>query len=100
MRANAIRHPQTQRDALRMLSQAKGSPFDSIRRRQTPGTVLDFPDTEEVTGSNPVRPTRSQRYSPRNTGFPALRSVGPQARFGIRQAAASVPSPSPGSWFS
>ena len=24
---------------------------------RTPGIVLDFPDTEEVTGSNPVRPT-------------------------------------------
>jgi len=33
------------------------APSDSARRWQTPGTVLDFPDTEEVTGSNPVRPT-------------------------------------------
>jgi hypothetical protein len=40
-----------------MFTQAKGSPFDSVRLWRTPGTALDFPDTEEVTGSNPVRPT-------------------------------------------
>jgi hypothetical protein len=57
MGANVISRLQTQRDVLRMFVQAKGSPFDSVRRRQTPGTALDFPDTEEVTGSNPVRPT-------------------------------------------
>jgi Mycothiol maleylpyruvate isomerase N-terminal domain len=27
-----------------------------------------FPDTEEVTGSNPVRPTRSQRFGPETPG--------------------------------
>ena len=56
MGANAISRPQTQRDPLRMSSQIKRSPFDSVRRRQTLGTAMDFPDTEEVTGSNPVRP--------------------------------------------
>ena len=58
MGANVFRHPQTQRDGVRMFTQVNGSPFDSVRRRQTPETVLEFPDTEEVTGSNPVRPTR------------------------------------------
>ncbi len=57
MGANAISRPQTQRDLLRMSVQVKGSPFDSVRRWQTPEMGLDFPDTEEVTGSNPVRPT-------------------------------------------
>jgi hypothetical protein len=46
----------------------------------TPSHGTTVPDTEEVTGSNPVRPTRSQRFSPRNTGFAALRPVGPEAR--------------------
>jgi hypothetical protein len=50
--------PQTQRDSVRMFTQVNGSPFDSVRRRQTPETVLEFPDTEEVTGSNPIRPTQ------------------------------------------
>ena len=81
MRANAISHPQTQRDAVRMLSQAMSSPFDSVRRRQTPGTVLDFPDTAEVTGSNPVRPTHCDLalwlLRPEQTWFLALRVVGP-----------------------
>ena len=57
MGANAISRSQTQRDPLRMSVQVKGSPFDSVRRWQTPEIGLDFPDTEEVTGSNPVRPT-------------------------------------------
>ncbi len=57
MGANAISRPQTQRDQLRMSVQVKGSPFDSVRRWQTPETGLNFPDAEEVTGSNPVRPT-------------------------------------------
>ncbi len=57
MGADAISRPRTQPDPLRMFAQARGSPFDSVRRRQTPRTALDFPDTEEVTGSNPVRPT-------------------------------------------
>ncbi len=57
MRANAISRLRTQPDLLRMFMQVKGSPFDSVRLLQTPGTALDFPDTEEVTGSMPVRPT-------------------------------------------
>jgi hypothetical protein len=51
--------PQTQRDSVRMFTQVRGSQFDSIRRCQTLETSSDFPDTEEVTGSNPVRPTYS-----------------------------------------
>ena len=58
MGANAISRSQTQHDPLRMSVQVKGSPFDSVRRWQTPEMGLDFPDTEEVTGSNPVRSTR------------------------------------------
>ena len=57
MGANAISCPQTQRDLLRMSVQVKGSPFDSVPRWQTLETGLNFPDTEEVTGSIPVRPT-------------------------------------------
>jgi hypothetical protein len=57
MGAHAISRPRTQRDVARMSAQVKGSPFDSVRPWQTPGTALEFPDTEEVTGSNPVRPT-------------------------------------------
>ena len=57
MGANAISRPQTQRDPLRMSVQVKGSPFDSVQRWQTPKPGVDFPDTEEVTGLNPVRPT-------------------------------------------
>ena len=57
MGANVFSRPQTQRDVLRMFVQVDGSPFDSVRRWQTPETALEFPDTEEVTGSNPVRPT-------------------------------------------
>ena len=40
-----------------MSVQVMSSPLDSIRRWQTPEMSLKFPDTEEVTGSNPVRPT-------------------------------------------
>jgi hypothetical protein len=57
MGANVFSLPQTQRDVLRMFMQVDGPQFDSVRRRQTPGTALEFPDTEEVTGSNPERPT-------------------------------------------
>jgi hypothetical protein len=57
MGANVFRRPQTQRDVARFLSQVRGSQFDSVRRWQTPGTALEFPDTEEVTSSNLVRPT-------------------------------------------
>ncbi len=54
--------PRTQHDLVRMFAQAMGSTFDSARRCQTPKTALDFSDTEEVTGSNPVRPTSSEAY--------------------------------------
>ena len=54
MGANVFSRPQTQRDVARIFSQIRGSPFELSP------TVTDtpkFPDTEEVTGSNPVRPT-------------------------------------------
>ncbi len=57
MGANVFGRLRTQRDPLRMSVQVKCSPFDPIRRWQTPGIVLKFPDTEKVTGSNLVRPT-------------------------------------------
>jgi hypothetical protein len=58
MGANAVSRLQTQRDVVGMSVQVRKFPFDPIRRWQTPGSALEFPDTEEVTGSNPVRPTR------------------------------------------
>jgi hypothetical protein len=63
MGANAISCSQTQRAPLRMSVQVNCSPFDSVRRWQTPEMGLDFPDTEEVTGSNPVRPTSKDVFS-------------------------------------
>jgi hypothetical protein len=57
MGANVFSRPQTQHDAIRFFSQLRRLQFDLARRWQTPGTVLEFSDTEEVTGSNPVRPT-------------------------------------------
>jgi hypothetical protein len=57
MGANAISRHQTQPDPLRMFAEVKGSPFDSIRPRQTVQTALNFPDTEEATSSNLVPPT-------------------------------------------
>ena len=57
MRANAISRPRTQPDPPRSFSQARAPRSNSVRRWQTPEMGLDFPDTEEVTGSNPVRPT-------------------------------------------
>ena len=59
MGANVFSRLQTQRDVARMFAQFSGSLFDSVRRWQTQGTALEFSDTEEVTGSNPVRPTPS-----------------------------------------
>jgi hypothetical protein len=41
--ANAISRPRTQRDLVRFFSQVSGSPFASVRQRQTPGTPLEFP---------------------------------------------------------
>jgi hypothetical protein len=46
MGANVFSRLQTQRDSVRMFAQVKGSPFDSVRRRQTHGTALDSPDGE------------------------------------------------------
>ena len=57
MGANVFSRPQTLYDPIRFFSQVADSQFDSVRRWQTPGTVLEFPDTEEVTSSNLVRPT-------------------------------------------
>jgi hypothetical protein len=58
MGANVFSRPQTQHDPLRLFAQVKGSSLDSVRRWQTSKPRLHSPDTEEVTGSNPVRPTR------------------------------------------
>jgi hypothetical protein len=79
MGANAISRPQTQRDSVRMFTQVKGSPFDSVRRCQTPRTSLDFPDAEEVTGSNPVRPTRHFLFLPYRVAL-CDPTTGPTAR--------------------
>ena len=49
MGANAIGRLQTQPDPLRMSMQVEGSPFDSVRRRQTPESASDFLDTEKIT---------------------------------------------------
>ena len=38
-----------------MFVHAKGSPFDSLRLLQSLQTVLNFPDTEDITGENEVR---------------------------------------------
>jgi hypothetical protein len=46
MGANATSRLQTQHDVARIFAQVSGSLFDSVRRRQIPGTVLDFSDTE------------------------------------------------------
>jgi len=51
MGANVLSLPRTQRDPVRIFSQARGSAFDSVRRCQTPRTGLVFPGAEEVTGS-------------------------------------------------
>ncbi len=63
MGAKAISRPQTQRDLPRMSAQVKGSLFDSVRWWRTLEKGLNFPDTEEVTGSNPVRPTIFEHLS-------------------------------------
>ena len=62
MGANAISRPRTQPDPLRVFAEVKGSPFDSIRPRQTVQTALEFPDTEEATSSNLVPPTRQNTF--------------------------------------
>ena len=54
MGANVFSRPQTERDVARIFSQVKGSPLELS---PTVTDTLEFPDTEEVTGSNPVRPT-------------------------------------------
>ena len=57
MGANLSSRPQTQRDVARFSSQViRGSQFELS---PTVTGTQEFPDdTEEVTGSNPVRPTR------------------------------------------
>ena len=72
MGANVFSRPQTQRDVARTFLQVKGSLLDSVRRWQTPGTALEFPDTEEVTGSNPVRPTRSEAMTTHRESWPLV----------------------------
>ena len=57
-----------------MSVQVKGSPFDLVRRCQTPKSTRNFPDTEEVTGSNPVRPTMTGLLQPVTPPVPAGRS--------------------------
>ena len=54
MGANVFSRLQTQRDVARFFSQVRGSLFELS---PTMTDTLEFPDTEEVTGSNPVRPT-------------------------------------------
>ena len=78
MRANAISRLRTQPDPPRMFARVRLPARLSPTVTDTQ-TVLNFPDPEEVTGSNPVRPTSSQRFSSRNTRLPALRSVGLEA---------------------
>jgi hypothetical protein len=77
MGANVFSRPQTQHDAIKFFSQLRRLQFDLARRWQTPGTVLEFSDTEEVTGSNPVRPTPffenlSSAGSPKGSQPPAV----------------------------
>jgi hypothetical protein len=72
MGANVFSRPQTQRDSIRIFTQVNGSPFDSLRRSQTPITARNFPDTEEVSGSNPVRPTSKDAYQGRSFLRPSL----------------------------
>ena len=55
MGANVFSRPQTQRDVARFVSQVRSS---RIELSPTVTDTPEFPDTEEVTGSNPVRPTR------------------------------------------
>jgi hypothetical protein len=77
MGANIFNLPQTQRDVLRMFVQVEGSLFDSVRRWQTLESVLEFADTEEVTDSNPVRPTMTNPSSARIFTTPSLPRVPP-----------------------
>ena len=56
MGANVLSRLPTQRDVARIFSQVKGPP---VRVSPTVSDAPEFPDTEEVTGSNPVRPTSS-----------------------------------------
>ena len=55
MGANVFIRLPPQRDLARIFLQVKGSPLDRLSPTVT--DTLEFPDTEEVTGSNPVRPT-------------------------------------------
>ena len=57
MRANAVSRPQTQRDVGRIFSQVRGS---LLELSPTVTDTPKFPDTEEVTDSNPVLPTISE----------------------------------------
>jgi hypothetical protein len=54
MGANVFRRPQTQGDVGQDLLAGEGLP---VRLSPTVTDTPEFPDTEEVTGSNPVRPT-------------------------------------------
>ena len=49
MGANVLSRPRTQHDPVRTFSQARGSPVDPVRRRQTLGAILEFPDTVGMT---------------------------------------------------
>ena len=55
MGANVFIRLPPQRDLARIFLQVKGSP---ARLSPTVTDTLEFPDTEKVTASNPVRPTR------------------------------------------
>jgi 8-oxo-dGTP pyrophosphatase MutT (NUDIX family) len=46
--ANVFSRPRTQRAPVRVFVQFKGSPFDSVRRRQTSQNGRNFPDTKGI----------------------------------------------------
>jgi hypothetical protein len=59
MGANAVSRLRTQRDVVRMFA----GHWLVARPRPTVTDTLEFPDTEEVTGSNSVRPTFFENLS-------------------------------------
>jgi hypothetical protein len=101
MGAKVFSHPQTQHDPLRLLAQVRGS-----RSTQSDGDRhqigLDFPDPEEVTGSNPVGPQFSNvclAVRPKNE--PNGESAEHQAQRSAPETPLNPPSRSPGhvTWY-
>ena len=72
MGANVFIRLPPQRDLARIFLQVKGSPLDRLSPTVT--DTLEFPDTEEVTGSNPVRPTMTGLLQPVTPPVPAGRA--------------------------